>query len=84
MADLATPLPEILGAKTAQLLTNEFGMHTIEDLLRHYPRRYEQRGALTNLNELSIGEHVTVQAEVVSFRSVRNQSKPGNRQEVVI
>lgn len=84
MVDLQSPLTEAIGAKTAQLLAAELGAQTVEDLLRHYPRRYEQRGALTDLNNLEIGEHVTVQAEVVSFKSLRNQSKPGNRQEVVI
>ncbi|NBU32220.1 MAG: ATP-dependent DNA helicase RecG [Actinobacteria bacterium] len=84
MTELAEPLSTVIGAKTADLLNSEFGMNTVEDLLRHYPRRYEQRGALTNLNSLEIGEHVTVQAEVVTFKSLRNQSKPGNRQEVVI
>ncbi|MBU6347228.1 MAG: ATP-dependent DNA helicase RecG [Actinomycetales bacterium] len=84
MVDLQSPLTEAIGAKTAQLLSTELGAQTVEDLLRHYPRRYEQRGALTDLNNLEIGEHVTVQAEVVAFKSLRNQSKPGNRQEVVI
>ena len=84
MTSLETSLVDAIGAKTAKLLETEFGMKSVEDLLRHYPRRYEQRGALTNLNSLTIGDHVTVQAEVVTFKSLKNQSKPGTRQEVVI
>lgn len=84
MTSLGTSLVDAIGAKTAKLLETEFGMRSVEDLLRHYPRRYEQRGALTNLNSLIIGDHVTVQAEVVTFKTLKNQSKPGSRQEVVI
>ena len=84
MTSLDTSLDDAIGTKTAKLLETEFGMKSVEDLLRHYPRRYEQRGALTNLNSLVIGEHVTVQAEIVTFKTLKNQSKPGTRQEVVI
>jgi len=84
MTNLSANLVDVLGAKTASLLDAEFQMRTVEDLLRHYPRRYEQRGALTNLASLTIGDHVTVQAEVVTFKTIKNQSKPGTRQEVVI
>ena len=84
MTNLTTPLSDALGAKTSATLEAEFGMKVVEDLLRHYPRRYEQRGALTDLADLVIGEHVTIQAEVVSFKNLRNSSKPGTRQEVII
>ena len=45
------------------------------DLLRHYPRRYETRGELTDLASLRDGEYVTVQAEVakVTSRPMRNR-----------
>lgn len=84
VASLDTPLADLLGAKTAETLANEFEIEIVEDLLRHYPRRYEQRGALTDLGALEVGEHITVQAVVHSFRNVKNKSKPGSRQEVVI
>lgn len=84
VASLDTPLTELLGAKTSETLANEFEIEIVEDLLRHYPRRYEQRGALTDLGALEVGEHITVQAVVHSFRNVKNKSKPGSRQEVVI
>ena len=84
MTNLDTATTDILGAKTAQTLETEFGIRTVGDLLRHYPRRYEHRGALTDLGSLEIGDHVTVQAEVRSYKNLRNKSKPGTRQEVVI
>ena len=84
VATLATALTEVLGTKTAALLQAEFDYSNIEDLLRHYPRRYEQRGALTDLGTVEIGEHVTVQGQVHSFRNLKNKSRPGSRQEVVV
>ena len=84
MSDLNSPVTEVVGAKTAKLFESEFGIVTVGDLLRHYPRRYEHRGALTDLGSLEIGDHVTVQAEVRTFKNLKNKSKPGTRQEVVI
>jgi len=83
MADLSTQVIEVVGAKTAALLKSEFEIELVEDLLRHYPRRYEQRGALTDLGNLEIGDHVTVQAQVKSFKNLKNV-RGGTRQEVVI
>ena len=84
MSDLNSRVTDIVGAKTAKLFESEFGIVTVGDLLRHYPRRYEHRGALTDLGSLEIGDHVTVQAEVRTFKNLKNKSKPGTRQEVVI
>ena len=83
MTDLSTPIVIVVGAKTGALLKSEFEIESVEDLLRHYPRRYEQRGALTDLGSLEIGDHVTVQAQVKSFKNLKN-AKGGTRQEVVI
>lgn len=84
MPELTDPITQVVGAKTASLLESELGIRTVGDLLRHYPRRYEKRGALTDLSSLQIGDHVTVQAEVRSFKNLRNKTKAGSRQEVVI
>jgi len=66
--DLATPLRAAVGARTANALRTDLGLHTVHDLLRHYPRRYYERGELTPLTELQIGEEATVQARVMSVR----------------
>lgn len=84
MVALDTELTAVLGAKTAKNLADAFGMTIVEDLLRHYPRRYEKRGALTELRSLNIGDHVTLQAEVVSYDHRKNATRPGSRQEAVI
>ena len=64
MATLETPLKRELGDRTANALAKAFGMETVGDLLRHYPRRYVLRGELSDIAELSEGEEATVLAEI--------------------
>ena len=59
----------VVGAKAAKRLAAALGVATVGELLRHYPRRYENRGELTDLASLRDGENVTVQAEIASFRA---------------
>jgi len=59
------PLERRVGAATAKALAG-LGVTTVAELLRHFPRRYAERGELTPLHELRIGEHVTVSARIVS------------------
>lgn len=56
-------------------MAGKLDLHTVGDLLRHYPRRYAERGELTDLARLRDGEHVTVLAEVarVSTRAMRQR-----------
>ncbi|WP_291800465.1 ATP-dependent DNA helicase RecG, partial [Cellulomonas sp.] len=67
-------LSRVLGERTAAPLA-KLGLRTTGDLLRHYPRRYTEPGTLTNLTDLVVGEHVTVQAEVrqVTVREMRSR-----------
>jgi ATP-dependent DNA helicase RecG len=60
---------DVVGDKTAAVMEKALGIHTAGDLLRHYPRRYYERGQLTNLAELRVGEHVTLQVKVVSVKA---------------
>lgn len=68
-------LVRVLGDRTAKALTRAFGMQTVGDLVAHYPRRYAKRGELTALTELTVGEEVTIVAEVlrVTERSMKNR-----------
>ncbi len=78
-------LSAVLGDKTAKTLASALDLHTVDDLLRHYPRRYAELGALTDLASLEEGQHATVMARV---ESVKNYSfGPGGRRtrtEVVV
>ncbi len=84
MVVMSDPLTVPLGAPTAKALAAAFDLHTVGDLLRHYPRRYAERGELTPIGGLTIGEHVTVLAEVRSTSSRPMQRRKGTIQHVVI
>lgn len=72
---LDVKLVTLLGDRTAKALERAFGVVTAGDLLAHYPRRYAKRGELTALTELTVGEEVTIVAEVltVSERTMKNR-----------
>jgi ATP-dependent DNA helicase RecG len=85
MVTLHEPLGRTpLGPKAAKALDDAFEIRTVSDLLRHYPRRYHQRGELTELASLRIGEHVTVLAQVVSAKSRPMGHRKGQVTEVVV
>jgi len=75
MAILEDPLRLVVGDRAAKPLDRALELRTVGDLLRHYPRRYETRGELTDLAELRDGEYVTVQAEIakVTTRPMRGR-----------
>ncbi|MCX5093128.1 ATP-dependent DNA helicase RecG [Streptomyces sp. NBC_00365] len=86
---LDEPLKKVLGPPTAKVMAEHLGLHTVGDLLHHYPRRYEERGQLTHLADLPMDEHVTVVAQVAdarlhSFASSKAPRGKGQRLEVTI
>ena len=64
MADLSTPLGQVVGKPTASPLAKYRNLHTVGDLLDFVPRRYFEPGKLTDLSSLVEGEDVTVVARV--------------------
>ncbi|MXM66927.1 DEAD/DEAH box helicase [Streptomyces sp. HUCO-GS316] len=86
---LEEPLKKVLGPATAKVMAEHLGLHSVGDLLHHYPRRYEERGQLTHLADLPMDEHVTVVAQVAdarlhSFASAKAPRGKGQRLEVTI
>ena len=74
MTTLDTPLDKsVLAGRTAKALDKAFGMKTVGDLLRHYPRRYEEWSTPTTIDELKLNEEVTLFAEVVSVDEQRTR-----------
>lgn len=60
MATLSDRLDYIVGKKAAGPLEEHFGIRTVNDLLRHYPRKYSDgMTVLAEGEELKEGEHVT-------------------------
>ncbi|MBA2944766.1 ATP-dependent DNA helicase RecG [Streptomyces himalayensis] len=81
---LEEPLKKVIGPATAKVMAEHLGLHTVGDLLHHYPRRYAERGELTRLADLPLDEHVTVVAQVASARIMKFRGGSGQRLEVVI
>ncbi|WP_084960098.1 ATP-dependent DNA helicase RecG [Thermoactinospora rubra] len=85
MSRFDEPLGKALDPKTAKLLHAVLGLETVGDLLRHYPRRYAERGERTSLDALVVDEHVTVVGEVtrVMRKPMRNRGGTWLEVEVV-
>ncbi|WP_299533622.1 ATP-dependent DNA helicase RecG [uncultured Streptomyces sp.] len=81
---LDEPLKKLLGGATAKVMADHLGLHTVGDLLHHYPRRYEERGRLTSLTDLPVDEHVTVVAQVADARIMAFNGGRGKRLEVTL
>ena len=81
---LDAPLERVLGDKTAKAFAKHLDLHTVEQLLFHLPRRYAKRGELTSIDELPIGELVTVNAAIRGVRERPLRGKKGSILEVVV
>lgn len=85
MATLTDRLDGLLGAKAAGALEDVFGIRTVGDLLRHYPRKYSQgmtvRGDEDDLPEE--GEHITFVGEVEKAE-VRWTNRTPKREYLVV
>jgi ATP-dependent DNA helicase RecG len=81
---LDRPLRDEVGGRAASALAKNLGLHTVGELLRHYPRRYVQRGELTDLASLRVDEDATVLAQVQSASLRPMRSRKGMRLEVVV
>lgn len=54
-----------VGPARSKLLDN-LGIVTVEDLLYHFPKRYEDRSRLVTIDQLKIGEFQTVSGEIMA------------------
>ncbi|WP_425956558.1 ATP-dependent DNA helicase RecG [Xylanimonas sp. McL0601] len=80
---LHEPLNRLLGTRTANALV-KLGIVTVDDLLRHYPRRYADPGQLTDIGSLQLGEHVSVLARVEKATMRPYANRGGARLEAVV
>ena len=81
---LETPLSRVLGPKTAKGMAEQLNLHTVRHLLRHYPRRYARRGEMARLDDLQVGDRVTILAQVTSVNSRRMRQRHGTITEVMV
>ncbi|GAA3840080.1 ATP-dependent DNA helicase RecG [Sphaerisporangium flaviroseum] len=78
------PLIKALDPKTAKPLESSLNITTVGELLRHYPRRYAERGELTALDALEVDEHVTVVGEVSRLMRKPMRNRGGTWLEVEV
>lgn len=83
-APLDARLSGVLGGRTAKAIEKAFGHRTVGEFLEHAPRRYAERGALTALGSLAIGESVTIVAEVIDVRERTMRARRGSILEAKI
>ena len=82
--DMHSPLQPIVGKRAADLLAAQIDVHTVGDLVRYYPRKYVDRGKLTDIAGLEIGEHATLVAQVEKAVLRDMRSRRGKLLAVVI
>src|SRR3978361_1448726 len=80
----AQPLKDVVGGRTATALAKHLDLHTVDDLLHFYPRRYAERGQLTQLDRLKIADDVTVMATVASIKVIPMRQRKGRLLEVTV
>ena len=85
MAKLTDRLDALLGAKAAGVLDDVFGIHTVGDLLRHYPRKYSQGSSVQGEDDdpPEEGEHITFVGEIEKAE-VRWTNRTPRREYLVI
>ena len=84
VSPLYDKLDALIGGRAAKALDRAFGMRTVGDLLRHYPRRYIDQRTLTEFGSLQEGEFVTLLAEVVEAKSRPMRQRRGTISEVIV
>ncbi len=80
MVSLSDRLDYIVGAKAADPLDEVFGIRTVDDLLRHYPRSYTEGATRWGADgqRPPAGEHITIVdtiADTESFPMKKNRKK---------
>jgi len=79
---LTDGLVHVIGAKAAKSLEEHFGIRTVDDLLRHYPRKYSDGMTVRGEGEdlaLEAGEHVTFVDVISDVVTKPMKPQPGKR-----
>ncbi|GAA2798988.1 ATP-dependent DNA helicase RecG [Mycolicibacterium pallens] len=85
MVTLTDRLDGIVGGKAAGLLDDVFGIRTVDDLMRHYPRKYIHGMSVWDEDEAppEEGEHITLVGEI-DKADVRWTNRSPKREYLVI
>jgi ATP-dependent DNA helicase RecG len=82
---LTDALTHVIGAKSAKALEEHFGIVTVDDLLRHYPRKYSHgMSVLGDDGELpEEGEHITF-VDTIERADIRYTNRQPRREYLVV
>lgn len=85
MVALTDALTHVIGAKSAKALEEHFGIVTVNDLLRHYPRKYSHgMSVLGDDGELpEEGEHITF-VDTIARADIRYTNRQPRREYLVV
>ena len=78
------PLEPLLGTKTANSLAKHLHITTTGQALNYFPRRYIERGELTPITQLPVGEQVTVIARVQAAERRAMRARRGFLIEITV
>jgi ATP-dependent DNA helicase RecG len=82
---LSDRLDFVVGAKAAKELEDNFGIRTVNDLLRHYPRKYSHGMTVSGEDDEppEEGEHITL-VDIISKADVRFTNRQPRREYLVV
>ncbi|MGB0100481.1 MAG: ATP-dependent DNA helicase RecG [Nocardioides sp.] len=82
MIDLDSPVVAVLGdhKKKREAIEDRLGLRSVGDLLHHFPRRYVKTGELTRVDELQVGDLLTVVGQIAESRLNAYQDRRTGRQ----
>lgn len=85
MAELTDRLDFIIGKKAAKSLDEVFGIRRVDDLLRHYPRKYNKGSSVLGEDDQppEEGEHITF-VDTIAKADLRFTNKQPRREYLVI
>ena len=85
MATLADRLDYVVGKKAAGQLGEVLGIRTVDDLLRHYPRKYSKGSTVLGESDEppEVGEHITF-VDTITDTDLRYTNRPPRREYLVV
>lgn len=86
MATLRDRLDYVLGSDAAVKLDESFGIRTVDDLLRHYPRTYVEGATKRGVDDAQAleGEHITLVDTIATAVAKPMKSQPGRKPNVYL
>jgi ATP-dependent DNA helicase RecG len=66
-------IPRVSAAYSKRL--NRLGIKTVQDLLYHFPFRYDDLSKIADISDVKINENVTIRGEIINIKTIRTFKK---------